>query len=236
MHGLTKQFIAGLIAMVVTAVTVSLLVPLIYPQTAEAVEQTPDKRDAHNVFLGVGAPASADPVTVLPAGTVDLSDGTNPILIPWDAVVNVRCPELVGTTDVVLACFTLNIASTVDYSDGQISDGTRDSNLNHCRWVTPDASSVDMRLDRRRLLAGNTPRAGFRGAVTTIGVCEAEATDSGAFHLAACVDGSEATDCGDASAVCDDNGAIAWKRIAGAWMSFDTSNATDTLCYVDYDI
>lgn len=187
------------------------------------------------VYNGVGAPRSWPPLTVGTGGSTELSDGSNPVLIPWGGVVNVSCPSLIGTTNVVLACFTMNVGGTVSIANGQNADGVRTA-AGDCRWIDAARPVADLRLDRRRLIEGATLYAGFLGTVATIGACNRADTN---FHLAPCLVASESTDCGAAS-TCDIGN---WRNslnlqsisvIAGAWLQLDAT--ASTVCQIDTDI
>ncbi len=189
------------------------------------------------VHSGVGAPRDYGPFTVATSGQTSLTDGTNPVLIPWEGVVQIDCPSLVGTTNVVLACFSMHIDAVVDQSDGQISHGSVDAE-GSCMWLTGSRPTDDMRLSKMRMIQNEQQYPGAQ----FVGACDRTGT---AYHLAPCSVADESTDCGAAS-TCDTGlwrststaghgaGVKSIDMIAGSWVRLD--GTASTACYARVDI
>lgn len=206
--------------------------------TAFAVEQA--KSPDSPVYTGVGAPKAFDPVSVGTGGSTEVGNGTNALVFPWGAVVNISCPSLIGTANTVLMCASMNLAATVDVSNGQIDDGTRNDN-GHCRWLDGARPAVDMRLERRRLYDSLTPLPGFIGLMDTIGYCNSGAGVT--FRGAPCLVASQATDCGGSFCTVHTVNNLGGgpsdvsrnlAAIAGVWLQGDATAATT--CNIDADI
>jgi hypothetical protein len=181
------------------------------------------------VYSGVGAPRAY--IDVVDSGSELITDGTNPVLVPWGSVVEISCTAL-AAGEFVLACFSMHIDGVADQSDGQLSDpDSRDAEC-HGMFLTPEKPTNDMRLEKSRFLQNGQQYPGAQ----FVGVCVRPGT---AYHGAPCSVAGEATDCGAAS-TCDvgfvgSSQTRAIDAIAGAWLILDSTAATET-CFFRVDI